>query len=87
MRTLGIIIGGLALLGAFALVGSRMGSGNAGAIAALKIFVPVWLAAALVNMWFGVSRAGYSVSDEFPILLAIFAVPTAVAALVWWKLA
>jgi hypothetical protein len=49
------------------------------------IFIPVWLGAALLNLWMGVSRAGYSVTEELPIFLVIFAIPAAVALLVWWK--
>ena len=41
--------------------------------------------AALLNMWMGVSRAGYSVLEELPIAVVIFLVPAAVAAFVWWK--
>ena len=42
--------------------------------------------AALVNMWIGVSRAGYSVAEELPIFLLIFALPAAAAGFAWWKL-
>jgi len=85
VRTVIIILGGLALLGLFALVGWRFGGGVRVATAA-QIFIPIWFAAALINMWIGVSRAGYSVTEELPILLVIFAVPAAVALFVWWKL-
>ncbi len=85
MRTLIIIVGGLVLFGLCLLI-SRWLSTAAGATAmAAKVFLPLWLAAAAYNMWVGVSQAGYSVSEEFPIFLVIFAVPAAVAALVWWK--
>ena len=85
MRTVMIIVGGVALLGVFALVGGRFAVAD-GVVTAVKLFIPVWLAAALVNMWVGVSRAGYSVGEEFPIFLVIFAVPAAVAGLLVWKL-
>ena len=84
MRTLMIIVAGLLLLGAFLFAGSRMGDANTMGTAA-KFFIPVWLVAALINMWFGVVRAGYSVAEELPILLVIFAVPAAAAIFVWWK--
>jgi hypothetical protein len=45
----------------------------------------VWSGLKAVNMWIGVARAGYSVAEEFPIFLLIFAVPAAVAGLVSWK--
>ena len=50
-----------------------------------KVFVLVWLAVAALNMWMGVARAGYSVAEEFPIFLVIFAIPAAVALVIWWK--
>ena len=50
-------------------------------------FVAIWLAATLFNLWVGVSHAGYSVREELPILLLLFAVPAAVALLVRWKFA
>jgi hypothetical protein len=46
----------------------------------------MWLIGAGINMYIGVSRAGYTVSDEAPVLLVVFAVPAAVALLCWWKL-
>jgi len=39
----------------------------------------------LVNMWFGVNKAGYSVKDEAPVALLVFAVPAIVAIVIWWK--
>ena len=54
-------------------------------VTAAKVFIPIWLGAALFNMWMGVSRAGYSVAEELPIFLAIFAIPAGVAVFVWWK--
>jgi hypothetical protein len=86
MRSLMIIVGGLLLLGLFVLVGRWMGGGTTpSAVTAAKIFLPVWLVAALVNMWIGVARAGYSVAEELPIFLAIFAIPAIAAAFIWWK--
>jgi hypothetical protein len=85
MRTLVIIAGGLVLLGLFALVGWRVGGGAQSMVTAVKVFIPIWLVVALINMWIGVSRAGYSVAEELPILLLIFVVPAGVAAFLWWK--
>ena len=84
MRTTVIIVGGLVLLGVALLLGRWMGGAPA-MVTAAKVFVPVWLAVALVNMWMGVARAGYSVAEEFPIFLVIFAIPAAVALVIWWK--
>jgi hypothetical protein len=47
-----------------------------------KLFIPLWLVVAGINMWIGVTRAGYSVAEEAPIFLLVFAVPAAVALLV-----
>ena len=58
MRSSMIILGGLALFGLFVLAASRVGTGGPMVMAA-QIFIPVWLAAALINMWIGVSRAAY----------------------------
>ena len=85
MRTLIIIAGGLAILGLLMLIGSRFGGGTYSAATAAKLFIPVWLVVALVNMGVGVLRAGYSVTEELPIFLIIFLLPAAVAAFVWWK--
>jgi hypothetical protein len=35
----------------------------------------------------GGSRTGYSVAEEAPIFLAVFGVPAAVAAVLWWRFA
>ena len=85
MRSTIIIVGGLVLLALFVLIAWRYFGGMSSAVTAAKIFIPTWLVLALINMWIGVARAGYSVADEFPIFLAIFAIPAGVAVLVWWK--
>jgi hypothetical protein len=87
MHVLLVIVGGAVLLGVFALFGKLWGGDIAGVAAAAKLFIPVWLAVAAVNMWVGVTKAGYTVAEELPILLVVFAVPTALAALVAWQLA
>ncbi len=63
--------------------GARPGSLPAGA----KFFLPLWLVAAAVNLWLGVSRAGYSVAEEAPVFLVVFGVPPVVAAVLWWRFA
>jgi hypothetical protein len=85
MRTAIIIVGGFVLLGVFALVGWWLGGGPQSTTTAAKIFIPIWLAVALINMWLGVSRAGYSVTEELPIFFAIFLIPAAAAAFIWWR--
>jgi hypothetical protein len=51
----------------------------------VKYFLVLWLVAALVNMWIGVNKAGYSVKDETPVALLVFAVPAIVAIVIWWR--
>jgi len=45
----------------------------------------LWLVVALVNLWLGVSRAGYSLAEELPMFLVIFLIPAAAAVVVAWK--
>lgn len=87
MHMLLVIIGGAVLLGVFALFGKLWGGDVAGIASGAKIFVPVWLVVASTNMWVGVTKAGYSVAQELPILLVVFAVPAALAAVLAWQLA
>ncbi len=87
MHSLKIIAGGLALLAVCLLMGWRASRPDrtAGFARAARLFLPVWLLAALINMWFGVTRAGYSVAEEAQVLLVVFAIPAAAAMLIWWR--
>jgi hypothetical protein len=85
MRTIVIIVGGLVILGLFALAGWRLGGGAQSMVTAAKIFIPAWFVAALINLWIGVSRAGYSIAEELPIFFVIFIIPAAVAVFIWWR--
>ncbi len=84
MHTAMVIAGGLALLAVMILMGHRLGGWPRAATGA-RFFLPVWLAAALVNMWFGVSGAGYSVAEELPVLLVVFGIPAVIAIVAAWK--
>ena len=86
MRTLIIIAAGFALL-AVCLFAARL-FGRAlpeSMLIGAKVFIPLWLLAAGANMWLGVAKAGYSVMEELPIFLLIFALPAAAAGFAWWK--
>jgi hypothetical protein len=86
-HTIKVIAGGFVLLALCLLIGRWIGgpSPAAGLATAAKVFLPLWLIAAGINMWVGVAKAGYSVAEEAPIFLVVFAVPGAVALLVlWW---
>jgi hypothetical protein len=86
MRTAMIILGGFVLC-AVCLGSARLLSGSTASMStATMVFVAIWFVAAAVNMWFGVSHAGYSFREELPIFLVIFLLPVAVAVLVNWKL-
>lgn len=77
---------GLLLLLVFVMFGWLWGASATGMALAAKAFVPVWLLVALTNMWIGVIHAGYTLRQELPILLLVFAVPAMVAAVVAWQL-
>jgi hypothetical protein len=85
MHTVIVVIGGLGLLGLCVLVGRAL-AGARGAATASLVFVPLWLAGAGVNMYIGVARAGYTVAEETPIFLVVFAIPAAAALFTWWNL-
>ena len=48
--------------------------------------MPVWAGVALVNLWVGVTKAGYTLAQELPILAVVFAVPAVVALVAAWQL-
>jgi hypothetical protein len=79
-----VIVGGAVLLGVFLLFGGLWGTGVTGMLTGAKAFAPVWAVVAAVNMWIGVSHAGYSVREELPILLLVFLVPIALSGGIVW---
>lgn len=86
MRTVQFLVAGLLLMGGFLLVGKLFAAQFAdGTRVATWAFVVVWFVVAAVNMWTGVAKAGYSVAEELPIFLLIFAVPAALAVLLKWR--
>jgi hypothetical protein len=85
MHTVQVIAGGLLLLGLFLVLGRTLG-GAAGMPKAALYFVVAWFIAAAINMYIGVSQAGYSVADEAPMFLIVFGVPAAIALVLRWRL-
>ncbi|MEO1247388.1 MAG: hypothetical protein AAFX56_17005 [Pseudomonadota bacterium] len=82
MHTLLIIAGGIVALAVVVAIGSRFGSERRASMArATTIFIPIWLGAALANMYVGVVQAGYTVLQELPFLIVVFGVPAALALL------
>ena len=85
MHTVKVIAGGFALLGILLLLAPRLkAAGTRPIVFAAKIFVPLWFAAALINLWIGINRAGYSAVQEWPIFLVVFGVPASIAWLLRW---
>lgn len=86
MRTGLFLLAGFLFLAASLIVGKLFSSHYpGGTTVATVLFVAVWLVIAIVNMWIGVAKAGYSVAEELPILALIFGVPAVAAILVRWK--
>ncbi len=81
MHVLLVITAGVLLFGRLWSVGSSQ------LPAALIAFIATWLLVSVANMWIGVSKAGYSVREELPILLLVFAVPALLAGMLYWRLA
>ena len=85
MRTAIIIVCGM-LLWAGCIAAAKLTSGSSASFTAATLaFAVIWLCVSAVNLWVGVSKAGYSVAEEIPIFLAVFLLPTALAVLVRWK--
>lgn len=87
MRTVLFLAAGLLLLAAALLLGKLFSANYAGAASAATIaYLALWLIIAGANMWVGVAKAGYSVAQELPIFLLIFAVPAVAAVFLKWKI-
>ena len=84
MHTLLVIAIGLAVLGLCAFVGHTLGGASGTAVGAL-VFLPVWFIGAGINLLIGVKKAGYSIAEEAPIFLVVFAAPAVLALLAWWR--
>jgi len=85
MHTVMVLGIGFALLGACLIAGHLLGA-SAGVGTSALVFLPLWLIGAGVNLYLGVKTAGYTIGEELPIFLLVFAIPAIVALLVWWKL-
>jgi hypothetical protein len=86
MRTALFLLAGFLLLAALVLLGKLFSEAYPAATWWTTFgFVLLWLVLAVANMWVGVAKAGYSFSEELPVMLLIFVVPAAVAFLLKWK--
>lgn len=87
MHTLMVLVGGFVLLFFCQLVARAfIGAGVNPLAKAMLVFVPLWFIASAINMWIGISQAGYTFMQELPIFLLVFGVPTAAALLTWWRI-
>lgn len=82
MHTVKVIACGLLLLPICLGLGRFVGTSAA---TSCRIFIALWLIVSLINLWLGVERAGYTVSEEIPYFLIAFLIPTAVGLFIWWK--
>jgi hypothetical protein len=82
-----VIMGGIISLGVFLLFGHLWGGTLPALATAAKAFILVWLAVSVTNLWVGVNKAGYTVAQELPILLIVFAIPALVAVAAIWRFA
>ncbi|MGP5308247.1 hypothetical protein [Vreelandella alkaliphila] len=78
MHTVMVILAGLVLLAVFVVL-ARIASIRFARL--LPVYLVVWLICTAINMWIGVSQAGYSVMQELPFMLIVFTVPALVAIL------
>jgi hypothetical protein len=86
MRTGLFLFAGFLLLAAFLVLARLFSSNYASATGvATAAFVVLWLALTGFNMWVGVTKAGYSVAEELPVLVLLFGVPAVVAVVLKWK--
>lgn len=86
MRTGLFLIAGFLLLAGCLILGRLFSANYPGAtLVATVAYVALWLVIAAANMWVGVARAGYSVTEELPIFLLIFGLPAVVAIVLKWK--
>jgi hypothetical protein len=84
VHTVIVLAVGLGLLGLCSVVGRFLG-GASGLATATLVFLPLWLVGAGANMYVGVKKAGYSVTDEAPVFLVVFLIPAAAALALWWR--
>jgi len=87
VHTVKVIVVGFAVLALCLVAGRLMGGAGQSTLLARSalVFVGLWFVGAGINMWIGVSRAGYSVKEEIPFFFIVFLIPAAVALLVWWR--
>lgn len=83
MRTVAFIVGGFFVFFLLLLTTQRS---DKRALARVSInFIGLWFVVAAGNLYYGVTYAGHSLSEELPIALAIFLPPAVPAAVIWFR--
>jgi uncharacterized membrane protein len=86
MRTYLFIGAGLLLVAASCMLGKLFSETYPTAMRwSTVLFIVCWAALAGLNMFAGVTRAGYTAAEEFPIFLLIFSLPTVVLLAIRWQ--
>ena len=87
LHTVKVIGVGFALLAVSLIVGRLMGGAGQPTLLARSalVFIALWFVGAGINMWVGVSKAGYSMKEEIPFFFIVFLIPAAVALFFWWR--
>ena len=87
MHTLMVLVAGFVLLFFCQLVARAFaGKGIQPMAKAELLFIPLWFIVCAINMWIGVTKAGYSIAQELPIFLVVFGIPAIAAGLTWWRI-
>lgn len=85
MRTLFFIVGGVVLWAIITGI-TRVISKEAGnSWIPTIVFAVTWFIIAAVNMWVGVTQAGYTVMEELPIFVLLYLLPVAIAVFLKYK--
>jgi len=82
MHTVLVILGGFTLLAITYVIALWRGISLH---RAFPVYAILWVIASAANLWIGVVRAGYSVTEELPIFLVVFGVPCVAAWLLAWR--
>jgi hypothetical protein len=82
-----IVAAGLVILAVCLLLGWRVSRASriAGFVRAARLFLPLWLLSAAVNMWYAMTYGGHTFVQELPVFLLVFAIPAAAAMVIWWR--
>jgi len=86
MRSATFLLAGLLMLAATMLLARLFGSALPQAANwAFGLFVAGWLLMTGFNLWLGVTRAGYTLSVELPVMLLLFGAPALLACVTRWR--